>query len=161
MSTKRITKEFKEASQSPPAGFTIALPETQTIHTWHVVVAPPEPSPYHPGRFGLVVSLPPDYPFKPPAVRFLTRIYHPNVTNDSLGNVCLALLKSDQWKPSTKIVAVLDAVAALLREPQADDPLEDRIADEYRNDRPAFLRNARAHVDRYARADPVFPPAAS
>ncbi|KJZ71315.1 hypothetical protein HIM_09289 [Hirsutella minnesotensis 3608] len=157
MSSKRIAKEFAEASQSPPAGFSIALPESQSIHTWHVTISPPAPSPYHPGRFALLLTLPADYPFKPPAVRFLTRIYHPNVTDDELGSVCLAVLKPDQWKPSTKVVAVLEAVANLLREPQPDDPLEDRIAHEFRADRAAFDRHAREHVERYARGEPVFP----
>lgn len=30
-----------------------------------------------------------------------TRIYHPNVTDD--GAICMGLLKSEAWKPSTKI----------------------------------------------------------
>ncbi|POR38798.1 Uncharacterized protein TPAR_01014 [Tolypocladium paradoxum] len=157
MSSKRVAKEFAEASQSPPVGFSIALPDTQSMHTWHLTLAAPPSTPYHPGRFALLLTLPPDYPFKPPALRFLTRIYHPNVTNDSLGNICLALLKPDQWKPSTKVAAVLDAVRNLLVEPQPDDPLEDRIADEFRNDRPAWEKNVRLHVQRYALEEPTFP----
>lgn len=123
-----------------------------------MVLAPPDAaSPYHPGRFAILLTLPADYPFKPPAVRFLTRVYHPNITNDSLGNVCLGLLKPDQWKPSTKIVAVLDALRDLLDNPQPDDPLENRIADEFRSDRSAWLANVRQHVQRYATAEPSFP----
>jgi ubiquitin-conjugating enzyme E2 D/E len=90
-------------------------------------------------------------------VRFITRVYHPNVTNDSLGNICLGILKPENWKPSTKIAAVLDAVRNLLIEPQPDDPLEERIADEYRNDRAGWEKNVRVHVERYARGEPVFP----
>ncbi|KND89510.1 Ubiquitin-conjugating enzyme E2 14, partial [Tolypocladium ophioglossoides CBS 100239] len=129
-----------------------------SIHTWHVTLSAPPSTPYHPGRFALLLTLPTDYPFKPPALRFLTRIYHPNVTNDSLGNICLAVLKPDQWKPSTKIAAVLDAVRNLLVEPQPDDPLEDRIADEFRNDRPSWEKNVKLYVQRYALEDPQFPP---
>ncbi|EQK97428.1 hypothetical protein G6O67_006287 [Ophiocordyceps sinensis] len=158
MSTKRITKEFAEISTNPPEGFSASLPASQSLYTWNVVLTPPDASsPYHPGRFAILLTLPTDYPFKPPAVRFLTRIYHPNVTNDSLGNVCLAILKPDQWKPSTKIVAVLEALAALLQDPQPDDPLEDRIADEFRKDPAAWEKNVRYHVERYAMADPNFP----
>ncbi|PHH69061.1 hypothetical protein CDD80_7044 [Ophiocordyceps camponoti-rufipedis] len=110
-----------------------------------------------PGRYALLLSLPPEYPFRPPTLRFVTPIYHPNVTNDALGNVCLGILKPDQWKPATRIVAVLQAVAALLLEPQPDDPLEEGIADEFRNDRAAWTANVKAHVQRYAMAEPVFP----
>ncbi|KAJ4308107.1 hypothetical protein N0V84_012294, partial [Fusarium piperis] len=94
----------------------------------------------------------------PPVVKFSTRIYHPNVTNDSLGNICLGLLKPDAWKPSTKIRAVLEALANLLEEPQLDSPLEERIAQQYQSEREAFDKTAKQHVERYAMGEPVFPP---
>ncbi|KAH7127534.1 ubiquitin-conjugating enzyme/RWD-like protein [Dactylonectria macrodidyma] len=161
MASKRIAKEFADVSQDPPEGFTVSLPPNESIHTWHVTLRPSAPSPYAGGVFGLVLTLPADYPFKAPVVKFVTRIYHPNITNDSLGNICLGLLKPDAWKPSTKLRAVLEAVRNLLFEPQPDDPLEDRIADEYRNDRAGWDKNVRFHVDKYAKAEPVFPPTAS
>ncbi|WAO90378.1 Hypothetical protein NCS54_00780400 [Fusarium falciforme] len=157
-STKRITKEFAEISQEPPEGFTVSLPPNESIHTWHVTLQPPPSTPYHPGRFGIVLSLPTDYPFKPPVVKFSTRIYHPNVTNDSLGNICLGLLKPDAWKPSTKIRAVLEALANLLEEPQLDSPLEERIAQQYQSEREAFDKTAKQQVERHAMGEPVFPP---
>ncbi|KAG5980958.1 hypothetical protein E4U55_003439 [Claviceps digitariae] len=156
MSTKRIAKEYAETSQSPPAGISISLPANSSLHTWQIVLTPPPPSPYHPGRYGLLLTLPPEYPFKPPHLRFTTRIYHPNVTNDSHGNICLALLKPENWKPSTKLAAVLDAVRALMLEPQPDDPLEERIADEYRRDRIAWEKVVREMVARYAMGEPEF-----
>lgn len=159
MSVKRISREYGEVQQNPPAGFTVALPPTTSnVHTWHLTLAAPASTPFHPGRYGLVLTLPTDYPFKPPTLRFVTRLYHPNVTNDSLGNICLGVLKPDNWKPSTKIVAVLEAVRNLLIEPLPDDPLEERIADEYRNDRAAWEAKVRAHVAKYAMAEPTFPP---
>ncbi|KAI9899746.1 hypothetical protein N3K66_006207 [Trichothecium roseum] len=156
-STKRISKEYAELTSSPPENFTVTLPPSQSLHTLHIVHAPPPPSPFHPGTYALVLSLPPTYPFKPPTLRFATRIYHPNVTNDEAGAVCLAALKPENWKPSTKVAQVLDAVAALMREPAPDDPLEESIADEYRTDRAKWERNARAYVEKYAMGEPKFP----
>ncbi|KAG9254455.1 ubiquitin-conjugating enzyme/RWD-like protein [Emericellopsis atlantica] len=161
MSTKRLAKEHAELDANPPEGFTIRLPPSQSLHTWHIIHRPPPESALHPGQFGLVLSLPPDYPFKPPTLKFVTRVYHPNVTDDSLGNVCLGILKSENWKPSTKISAVLDAVRNLMIEPQPDDPLEERIAEEYRRDRPAWEEKAKAYVAKYAMDEPEFPASAS
>ncbi|KAL2267191.1 hypothetical protein VTJ83DRAFT_4468 [Remersonia thermophila] len=155
-SNKRITKELAECTTHPPVGITVTLPNDSDLHTWHVILDGPEDSVYAGGKFGLVVKLPTEYPFKAPTITFSTRIYHPNVTNDSPGNICLGLLKSDKWKPSTRLASVLESVRALLEEPQPEDPLEARIADEYRTDRKEFEKNARAYVQRYAKGPVKF-----
>ncbi|KAK3687572.1 ubiquitin-conjugating enzyme/RWD-like protein [Podospora appendiculata] len=156
-SQKRISKELADCSASPPAGMSIALASDSDVHKWHITLDGPASSAYAGGRFGLVVTLPTDYPFKPPVVTFATRIYHPNVTNDAGGAICLGLLKAEQWKPSTRILSVLEAVRALLVEPNPDDPLESRIADEFRQSRAEFDKNARAYVNRYAVGPVTFP----
>lgn len=134
---------------------TVSLPDPSNLSLWHVVLTGPPGSPYERGTFGLRVDLPPEYPFKAPAVRFATRIYHPNVTNDADGSICVALLKPENWKPASRLSAVLVALRALLAEPNPDDPLEERIAAEFRTDEAEFRKHAREYVERYARkADP-------
>lgn len=120
------------------------------ITTWAVTITGPPSTPYEGGTFGVRVDLGTSYPFKAPLVQFVTRIYHPNVTNDSDGNICIAVLKPEQWKPATKLASVLQAVRQLLVEPNPDDPLESGIADEYQNRRESFDKNARDYVKRYA-----------
>lgn len=44
---------------------------------------------------------PPREPTLTPPGPQTTRIYHPNVTDD--GAICMGVLKSEAWKPSTKI----------------------------------------------------------
>lgn len=135
---------------------TITLASESDLHRWHVVMAGPPTTPYAGGTFGLIVDLPVDYPFKAPTVTFATRIYHPNVTNDAVGNICLGVLKAENWKPASKLLGVLEAIRALLVEPNPDDPLEARIADEYRSERREFEKNVKQYVLRYAKGLPRF-----
>jgi ubiquitin-protein ligase len=102
------------------------------------------------GHFKLRLSLPSDYPFKPPVLNFQTKIYHPNVSNDDKGSMCLGMLRSDTWKPPNKIWAVLEMARNLLVEPNPDDAVEASIADQYKGDRKEFEKTAKDWVKRYA-----------
>lgn len=52
----------------------------------------PKNSHYEGGIFQLVCIFPNDYPFKPPKINFVTRMYHPNISSSS-GAVCIDILK--------------------------------------------------------------------
>lgn len=96
------------------------------------------------------LSLPTGYPFKPPTVSFATKIYHPNVTNDDKGSMCLGMLRADEWKPSSKIGAVLQFARQLLAEPMPDDAVEGRIAEQFKNDRKRYDELAREWTRKHA-----------
>ncbi|XP_060246336.1 ubiquitin/ISG15-conjugating enzyme E2 L6 isoform X9 [Meriones unguiculatus] len=56
--------------------------------------------PYGLKAFRLQIDFPREYPLKPPTLKFITKIYHPNVGEDGL--VCLPLISRENWKPYTK-----------------------------------------------------------
>ena len=82
---------------------------------------------------------------------FRTKIYHPNVSNDDKGSMCLGLLRAEEWKPPNKVVSVLRLIQTLLIEPTPDDAIEPSIANEYRENRKQFEKNAQDWVKRYAK----------
>lgn len=82
------------------------------------------------GIFKLELFLTEDYPMHAPKVRFLTKIYHPNI--DKLGRICLDILK-DQWTPALQIRTVLLSIQALLSTPNAKDPLANDVAQHWLN----------------------------
>jgi ubiquitin-protein ligase len=94
--------------------------------------------------------LPTEYPFKPPVLNFKTRIYHPNITFDDKGSMCIGILKADAWKPSSKIMSVLTATQQLLAEPVPDDALEAAIAEKYKGDRKEFNAEAKKYTKQFA-----------
>ncbi|PGH04867.1 hypothetical protein AJ79_06952 [Helicocarpus griseus UAMH5409] len=136
--------------EAPPTGISVSLANDSDLYNWKVHMQGPDSSPYSGGKFLINLSLPNDYPFKPPTVSFGTKIYHPNVTNDDKGSMCLGMLKSDEWKPSSRISAVLEFARQLLVEPMPDDAVEGRIAEQYRDDRKRFDEVAREWTRKYA-----------
>ena len=88
------------------------------------------------GIFKLELFLPEEYPMAPPKVRFLTKMYHPNI--DKLGRICLDILK-DKWSPALQIRTVLLSIQALLSAPNPDDPLANDVAEEWKANEPKAL----------------------
>ena len=59
-----------------------------------------ENPPYSKGAFRIRIEFPAEYPFKPPKITFMTKVYHPNI--DEKGQVCLPIISAENWKPATK-----------------------------------------------------------
>jgi ubiquitin-protein ligase len=72
------------------------------------------------------------------------------VSNDDKGSMCLGILRSDTWKPPNKISAVLELARNILVEPNPDDAVETSIAEQYKNNKKEFEKNAKDWVKRYA-----------
>lgn len=84
---RRIIKETQRLMQEPVPGIS-AVPDDTNARYFHVIVTGPEDSPFEGGLFKLELFLPEDYPMSAPKVRFITKIYHPNI---------------DRWKKNLKV----------------------------------------------------------
>ena len=83
----------------------------------------------------------------PPKVRFLTKIFHPNV--DKLGRICLDILK-DKWSPALQIRSVLLSIQALLSAPNPDDPLANDVAEKWKSDERGAMATAAEWTRKFA-----------
>ncbi|XP_025891319.1 ubiquitin-conjugating enzyme E2 N [Nothoprocta perdicaria] len=123
-----IRKETQRLLAEPVPGIK-AEPDESNARYFHVVIAGPQDSPFEGGTFKLELFLPEEYPMAAPKVRFMTKIYHPNV--DKLGRICLDILK-DKWSPALQIRTVLLSIQALLSAPNPDDPLANDVAEQWK-----------------------------
>mmetsp|Transcript_9720 Transcript_9720/g.12135 ORF Transcript_9720/g.12135 Transcript_9720/m.12135 type:complete len:148 (-) Transcript_9720:144-587(-) len=146
MALRRITKELKDL-ESEPAENCSAGPVGDDMFKWRGTIMGPADSPYDGGVFFVDIKFPQDYPFKPPKIKFTTKIYHCNI-NDK-GGICLDILK-DNWSPALTISKVLLSICSLLNQPNPDDPLVPDIAKLYKSNRKKHDKNAADWTRKYA-----------
>ena len=147
MATKnRLQKEYEDFQNDPPTNCS-AAPIDGDIYKWEAVIYGSTGSVYEGGIFNLMIEFPQNYPFKPPKVKFTTKIYHPNINLG--GGICLDILK-DNWSPALTISKVLISICSLLTDPNPDDPLVPEIADIYVKNRLQYDLTAREWTNYYA-----------
>ncbi|CAM8918999.1 unnamed protein product [Rhodiola kirilowii] len=146
MASKRISQELKNLQKDPPT-YCTAGPVNDNIFHWRATFMGPADSPYVGGVFHVSIYFPRDYPFSPPMVAFITKVYHPNINSD--GGICLDILQ-DQWSPALTFSKVLLSICSLLTDPNPNHPLVPEIGKIYNSDRSEYERTARSWTQKYA-----------
>lgn len=106
-----------------------------------ICLAGPEGTPYSQGLWHLRLDIPLEYPQSPPTATFRTRIFHPNVAEET-GAVCLETLKRD-WDPKLTLKDILITISCLLIHPNPDSALNQKAGALIQDDYEAFARQAR------------------
>nr|CAH8825974.1 unnamed protein product [Trichobilharzia regenti] len=124
---KALQKELKDLSEFPVEGFKVMVSEEENLFVWDVAIFGPPMTLYEGGYFKARLSFPDDYPYSPPTMHFLSRMYHPNIYEN--GEVCISILHSpgddpqsgelpsERWNPTQNVRTVLLSVISLLNEP--------------------------------------------
>lgn len=146
MSIKRLNKELIEIQKDPPVNCSAGIIDDD-IHTWEATIIGPVKTPYESGIFKLSLFFPDNYPFKPPKVKFDTRIFHPNINKH--GSICLDIL-SKNWSPALTVAKLLLSISSLLSDPNPDDPLDIRAAEIYKKNSDEYFQTAKTYTLKYA-----------
>lgn len=119
---------------------------------WQCSISGPEDTPYEGGTFKLTLSLPDGYPFNPPKVKFVTKVYHPNIDHD--GRICLDFLE-DKWSPAYNINSILLSISSILNDPNPYDAYNFEAGQLYLHDRAFYDTMVRVWVNDYARGSQI------
>lgn len=140
---KRLMRDFKRLQTDPPAGIS-GTPSESNIMAWHAVIFGPEGTPWEGGTFKLTIAFSEEYPNKAPVVKFVTKMFHPNVYND--GSICLDILQN-QWSPIYDVGAILTSIQSLLCDPNPNSPANSEAAALYNENRRAYNKRVAAVVE--------------
>ena len=136
---RRITKEISECKEN---GIDLIVNELN-ITKMECILLGPEDSEYESGVFRLNIEFPNRYPFSAPHIKFINKIYHPNVSMS--GDICLDILK-DKWSPALSLHKVLLSIQSLLTDPNPDSPLNGDAAQLYRTDRKEYKKKCQRYI---------------
>ena len=77
--TLLLKKQLQELNKNPVEGFSAGVIDDSDIYKWEVMVIGPPDTPYEGGFFKSHLVFPKDYPVKPPKLKFMSEIWHPNI----------------------------------------------------------------------------------
>lgn len=146
-SAGRIRKELEDIRNDKVSGVTIQQDSSNPNHLVGTIKGPDD-TPYAGGVYQVDITIPTDYPFNPPKMKFLTKIWHPNISSVT-GAICLDILK-DQWSPALTMKTALISLQALMCAPVPDDPQDAVVAQMYKDRHAEFVATARQWTQLHA-----------
>jgi len=145
-----LRKQLSELNKHPVEGFSAGLINDEDIFRWEVMIIGPPDTLYEGGFFKCHLLFPKDYPLKPPELRILTEIWHPNI--DKNGKVCISILHepgddrygyekaNERWLPIHTVETILISVISMLADPNDESPANVDAAKEWRDAYPEFKK---------------------
>ena len=134
-------------TRQPIPGVTIE-PTEADVMIWNIYIDGPEGTPFVGGRFCVNLNFTDNYPFKPPKIKFTTKIYHPGVKTDT-GEICTQAIDQN-WVPTLNAKFVIEAIMTILQTPSAENAQEIAIAQQFQTSRSAWEATAAEWVAQYA-----------
>ncbi|EKX48035.1 ubiquitin-conjugating enzyme Ubc14 [Guillardia theta CCMP2712] len=143
-SSQILRMQLRELQENPSELFSAGLVDDSNMLEWNICISGPPDSLYEGGIFSARLSFPENYPDKPPSMKFLTPIWHPNVYSN--GDVCISILHapgedatnpqelaSMRWNPVHTVETIVLSVISMLSDPTDDSPANVEAAVELRN----------------------------
>lgn len=134
--TRLKAEEKSLLRDAPDCGF-VATPQldrtgTKNYGIWDIYIKGSEDSLYENTVLHAIIEFSYDYPITPPRMRFVSKMFHPNIYTD--GKVCISTLHvadddpssyekpDEKWTPVHSIRTIVLGVISILNEPNVVSP---------------------------------------
>ncbi|UIZ20713.1 hypothetical protein KXD40_000554 [Peronospora effusa] len=145
---QRLARELRKLVVNPLNGIRYLPQEEEQLGEIHAEICGPEDTPYEGGYFTVKLTLTKTFPEQPPRGVFLTKIFHPNVSQPA-GDICVNTLKKD-WQPTLGLAHVLQVVRCLLIVPFPESSLNDEAGKLFLNSYDEYARRAKLWTNIHA-----------
>ena len=125
---------------SPPS-----CPQLTDLFFRNAVIIGPSDTPFEDGTFRLVMHFEESYPNKPPGVKFVSKMFHPNVY--ATGELCLDILQN-RWSPTYDVAAILTSIQSLLNDPNTSSPANVEASNLFKDNRREYTKKVRETVEK-------------
>ncbi|CAI2377257.1 unnamed protein product [Moneuplotes crassus] len=144
---RRMNKEMSDLKKSGSADVWF-YPTEESLLNYEGFIIGPEGSPFERGMFNVNITIPNDYPFKPPKLVFTTKIFHPSIDFNT-GFISMDILY-DQWSPAITVPNILKLIRDFMACPIGDlfQNMEAKCL--YHFDYPRYLEVAKYYTQEYA-----------
>lgn len=112
----------------------------ENLFVWNATIFGPADTAWEGGLFALRLNFCASYPEKAPGVRFITSMYHPNISKD--GAICLDILRG-KWSPIYTVNTILASIQSLLSDPNPSSALNHDAAQTYIDNRAEYDKRVR------------------
>lgn len=121
-----------------------ASPLEDDMLTWCAVIVGPKETPFEDATFSMSMVFDESYPSTPPACKFISKVYHPNIYTN--GDLCLDIL-TNRWSPTYNVLTVLMSVQSMLNDPNIQSPANLEAANLFDKDKKMYFRRVRDCVE--------------
>ena len=87
---RRVQKEVADIKNDSSSQVSVSLPNDDDLFHMEGQFKGPGDTPYEGGTYVVDIVIPTDYPFRPPKMKFKTKLWHPNVSSQTVSYTALA-----------------------------------------------------------------------
>lgn len=145
-----LKKQLADLNKNPVEGFSAGLINDSDFFKWEILIIGPADTLFEGGFFKCHLIFPKEYPQRPPKMKIISDIWHPNIEKN--GDVCISILHepgddrwgyekaNERWLPVHTVETILVSVISMLADPNDESPANVDAAKDWRDNYPEFKK---------------------